>query len=47
VPQSEKKGFLVNGLFGNEDHESITQVLLSAKDKKTQQFLKNLPDVLT
>lgn len=35
LPQSDKYGFLVNGLFGNEDHESITQVFLATKNKKT------------
>ena len=39
VPQSEKKGFLVNGLFGNADHESITQIHLTSKSKATQKIL--------
>lgn len=43
VPQSTDTGFLVSGLFGNADHEPITQVILSAKSKELKSLLRNLP----
>ena len=43
VPQSEKQGFQVNGLFGNPDYESICQVTLTTNSAKTKTLLRNLP----
>ena len=46
VPQSNRKGFQVNGLFGNPDFESICQITLTTKSAKTKSLLRNLPDEL-
>lgn len=43
VPQSKRKGFLVNGLFGNENNESIAQVLLQTTKPRTRAFMRKLP----
>ena len=30
-----KSNYIVNGLFGNEDHSSIVRVMINAKSKKS------------